>query len=250
MRDHVDRFARAFEAAVGAYERGRPGYPADALAWLTAELGLRAGRTVVDLGAGTGKLTRLLVSTAASVLAVEPGDAMRAQLVASVPGATALNGSAEAIPLPAESVDAITVAQAFHWFRPGPAIAEMHRVLRPGGGVAILWNTRDDRDPLQRQVEMLLASLRAKIPARDEHDPRDLLPASGLFSDVRHERFEHVQELDEDTFVERFTSVSFVSAALPAERDRIEAELRELVRDVARPIVIPYGTDVFVSRRL
>ena len=99
------------------YERARPEYPAEAVDWIAAKLDLRPGRTVLDLGAGTGKLTRALIPTGARVIAVEPGDAMRAELERAVPSALALRGSAEAIPLGDNTVDAITVGQAFHWFR-------------------------------------------------------------------------------------------------------------------------------------
>ena len=247
MSDDRDRYACAFESVVDAYERGRPGYAREGVEWIAEKLDLRPGRTVLDLGAGTGKLTRLLVRTGASVVAVEPGDAMRARLERAVPGVEALARTAEAIPLADASVDGVTVAQAFHWFDPETALPEMRRVLRSGGGVALLWNTRDERDPLQRHIDALLAPLRGAVPPRDEHDPRELLPASGLFSSVAHARFEHEQGVDEDAFVERFTSVSFVAAASPEERELVVSELRRLVVDVGRPISIPYVTDVFVA---
>jgi ubiquinone/menaquinone biosynthesis C-methylase UbiE len=108
--------SRAFELVADLYERVRPGYPPEAVHWLAERLDLRSGRIVLDLGAGTGKLTRALVETGAEVLAVEPGDAMRAELERVLPQVQALRGSAESIPLPDGSVDAITAAQAFHWF--------------------------------------------------------------------------------------------------------------------------------------
>src|SRR5947207_16006721 len=122
--------SRSFELVADLYERARPGYPPEAIAWLAEQLDLRAGRTVLDLGAGTGKLTRALVATGAHVIAVEPGDAMRAELSRAVPEAQALCGAAEEIPLPDASLDAIAVGQAFHWFRHDEALPELHRVLR------------------------------------------------------------------------------------------------------------------------
>jgi ubiquinone/menaquinone biosynthesis C-methylase UbiE len=123
--------SRSFELVADVYERARPEYPPEAVAWLAEKLGLAAGRTVLDLGAGTGKLTRALVPTGARVIAVEPGERMLAELRRAVPGVEALRGAAEAIPLRDDSVDAITVGQAFHWFRHDEAVPELHRVLRP-----------------------------------------------------------------------------------------------------------------------
>ena len=136
-----DRYRLSFESVADVYERTRPAYAPDALAFVAQRLPLRR---VLDLGAGTGKLTRQLVELGADVVAVEPGDAMRALLERVVPEAEALAVSAESIPLPDVSVDVVTVAQAFHWFRPTEALAEMHRVLRPGGGFALFWNHWDE----------------------------------------------------------------------------------------------------------
>ena len=143
--------ARSFEQVADVYERARPEYPADAVAWVADELGLSPGRTVLDLGAGTGKLTRALVQTGAQVIAVEPGEQMLSQLRRVVPDATALLGAAEDIPLPDNSVDAATMGQSFHWFRHDEALPELHRVLRPGGGIALLWNWRDQGSELQER---------------------------------------------------------------------------------------------------
>ena len=247
MSDDVAAVARAFERVADAYERGRPGYPAEAVEWLSGILGLRPGRVVVDVGAGTGKLTRLLVPSGARVIAIEPGAKMLAQLAHAVPGAEAIAGTAEAIPLPDRSADAVTVAQAFHWFRPAEAVAELRRVLRPRGGLAVIWNTRDESDPLQRAVGEVLESLRSSAPARDEHDVASVLGAAGGFGRVEHRRFVHRQELDEASFVERFLSVSFVAAAPARERERVDARLRQLVANAPRPIAIPYSTDVYVA---
>ena len=125
--------SRGFGQGAAAYERGRPGYPAEAIRWLVADLRLDPGRTVLDVGAGTGKLTRELVSSGATVVAVEPVPAMRAVLEQAVPAARALEGTAEALPIADASVDAIVAGSAFHWFDGPAAVAEFHRVLRAGG---------------------------------------------------------------------------------------------------------------------
>ncbi|WP_439814784.1 class I SAM-dependent methyltransferase [Zavarzinia sp. CC-PAN008] len=139
--------ARGFQQGAEAYARGRPGYPAEADVWLTCDLGLGPGSTVVELGAGTGKFTTRLVATGATVIAVEPVAAMRAQLAASAPAARILDGTAEAIPLPDASANVVVCAQSFHWFATPVAVAEIARVLKPGGQLGLIWNTRDDRVP-------------------------------------------------------------------------------------------------------
>src|ERR687892_898838 len=136
--------ARGFAQAPEDYERGRPTYPPEALALLARILRLEPGRTVLDLAAGTAKLTRALVPTGARLVAVEPVAAMRAKLAESLPEARVLAGTAERIPLVDGSVDAVAVAQAFHWFDGDEALAEIHRVLRPGGRLGLVWNMRDE----------------------------------------------------------------------------------------------------------
>lgn len=139
------RLARAssFGAAADTYQRGRPGYPQSVVEWLVP----RRARTVLDLGAGTGKLTRSLVEAGLKVTAVEPSQGMREQLTAAVPGAVVLAGSAEKIPLPDASVDAVVVAHAWHWFDAALAVPEVARVLVPGGTLSLVWNLRDETEP-------------------------------------------------------------------------------------------------------
>jgi SAM-dependent methyltransferase len=135
------------------YERGRPDYPAEAVAAIVSELDLRPGRTVLDLAAGTGKLTRLLVPSGANVIAVEPLREMREK----IEGVVALAGTAERIPITDGFVDAVTVGTAFHWFDADRALREIHRVLSPGGGVGLIWNARDERVPWVAALGALLA---------------------------------------------------------------------------------------------
>src|SRR5712691_5874982 len=130
----------AFSDVADAYARARPDYPDEAVRWLAGD----EPHDIVDLGAGTGKLTRSLVALGHRVTAVEPLDEMRAQLVAALPGTIALAGSAEAIPCPDASADVVSCAQAFHWFAHDAALPEIARVLRPGGRLALVWNSRDD----------------------------------------------------------------------------------------------------------
>jgi SAM-dependent methyltransferase len=131
----------SFGAEAAAYERGRPSYPPEAIDWLLQE----NARDVLDLGAGTGKLTTRLVERGLEVVAVDPIPEMLELLSHSLPETPALLGTAEEIPLPDDSVDAVLVAQAWHWFDPERAVAEVARVLRPGGRLGLVWNTRDER---------------------------------------------------------------------------------------------------------
>ncbi|MGH2971226.1 MAG: class I SAM-dependent methyltransferase [Gaiellaceae bacterium] len=233
-----------FELAADAYERGRPDYPAAAIDFLVERLDLGAGRTVLDLAAGTGKLTRLLVPSGAEVIAVEPISEMRAKIA----DARVLEGTAEAIPLADDSVDAVTVAQAFHWFRPDDALREIHRVLRPGGGLALVWNVRDERNPVQAAASEIMRPLEKDVPRRHKRDWREVLDDNGgLFTPAELVTFDHEQLVDEDAFVERFTSVSFVAAAPPDVRAEVEAKLRALAREAGAPLRLPYVTELYVA---
>jgi SAM-dependent methyltransferase len=238
--------SRSFELVADVYERARPGYPPEAMAWITERLDLREGRTVLDLGAGTGKLTRALLTTGARVIAVEPGDEMRAQLEQAAPRAEALRGAAEEIPLPDDSVDAITVGQAFHWFRHDEAIPELHRVLRPGGGVALVWNSRDPDNPLQKEISELIAPF--VPPGRpDAEEWSRPLRESELFGPLEEQNFSFVQELDPDTLAERIASVSFVAAAPPAARRELDTSLRQVAGRLGGRVAFPYVTAAYVS---
>jgi SAM-dependent methyltransferase len=238
--------SRSFELVAGRYERARPEYPAEAVAWIAEKLDLREGRTVLDLGAGTGKLTRALVQTGAQVIAVEPGEAMLAELRRAVPAAEAVRGGAEAIPLEDDSVDGITVAQAFHWFRHDEALPELRRVLRPHCGVALIWNARDQDEPVTWSLNELIADF---VPPERAAPGTwsDELRASDLFGPLEERRFRFAQTLDADAFVDRILSISFVAVA-PAERQQeLERKLRELAAANGGRIDLPYVTDVYVS---
>jgi ubiquinone/menaquinone biosynthesis C-methylase UbiE len=239
--------SRSFELVADVYERARPEYPAEAIDWLTRELDLHDGRTVADLGAGTGKLTRALVATGAEVIAVEPGDAMLAELRRVLPGVQAVRGGAEAIPLADGSVDAVTAGSAFHWFRQEEAVPEIRRVLRPGGAVAVLWNARDHERPLQQRVSALIKSLVPRDRPPVSHSIRPL-QESPLFGPVEHRVFPFVQRLDAEGVVDRIASISFVAAAPVETRAELAAKLRDVVADEGGTVDFAYLTEVYVSR--
>jgi SAM-dependent methyltransferase len=222
------------------YERARPGYPPEVL----DTLALAPGSHVVDLGAGTGKLTRDLASRGFRVTAIEPLRGMRDLLASALPDVDVVEGTAEAIPLADGTVDAVTVAQAFHWFDPEPALAEIHRVLRRNGLVALVWNVRDQSHPVhQRYAEVIRDYRGGDYPEMQGH--ARYLARSQLFDGYEKHEFRHVQMLDADGLVARARSVSFI-AALPEDE---RAELLERVRALAPPgtFEFPYVTKVFTG---
>ena len=234
-----------FALAADAYERGRPGYPEAAVEFLAARLRLGPGRTVVDLAAGTGKFTRPLLATGAEVVAVEPVAEMRAALPAA---ARAVDGTAEAIPLRPASADAVTVAQAFHWFDGDAALAEIHRVLRSGGTLALVWNRRRMDDPLNRAVEELIAPYRGHTPALRTNAWRAAFERTDLFGPLEEHAFPNDQSLDADGLVDRVASISFIASLDEAAR----ADVLQAVRALAGEgrVTIRHDTEVHLSERL
>jgi SAM-dependent methyltransferase len=237
--------AVGFASAADVYERARPSYPQDAIDWLAAQTGLGPGRTVVDLGAGTGKLTRLLLPTGARVVAVEPIPEMRAH----IDGAEVLDGTAEAIPLPDASADVVTVAQAFHWFDHERALPEIHRVLRSKGSLVIVWNMRDLDDPVQRGVEDLLGPMRREVPGQILGAWREPLARSTLFGPATLGAFTYEQQFTTDDLCDRVASTSFVAALPPVDREELLVRVRALTHGITEPFPFPYKTEVHVIPR-
>jgi SAM-dependent methyltransferase len=234
-------------ATADVYERGRPGYPAAAVARIVSGLDLRPGRMVVDLAAGTGKLTRLLVPSGANVIAVEPVREMRLELERQVRGVVALAGTAERMPLTDNYVDGVTVGQAFHWFKADEALREIQRVLRPGGGVALVWNVGDERNPVQAALAGIIEPLSRDTPRRKQRDWSSLLADSGRFERCERALFEHEQIVDEQGLVERVVSISFIAAAPPAVRTDVERCVRAIARETEQPIRLTYVTELYLG---
>jgi SAM-dependent methyltransferase len=245
-----DEARRGFQAGAAAYERGRPGYPAGAIEWLRTELRLRPGRTVADIGAGTGKLTRELVASGATVVAVEPVPGMREVLARTVPGAQVLDGTAEAMPVADESVDAITVAQAFHWFDVPRTLAEFHRVLRPGGRFAVVWNRRLREQPLHQAIHELTEPYRGDSPSHYDGGWRESIAADGRFVAAGETKVPFEQQFDADGLVDRVGSISFIAALDDDERGRVLGRVRALALDAARPLRLGYSTEVYAYQRV
>jgi SAM-dependent methyltransferase len=242
-RDERRRRATSFGAVAGAYERGRPGYPDDAVRWLAGT----APRDVVDLGAGTGKLTRSLVALGHRVTAVEPLPEMLDELRAAMPDAVGVAGSAESIPLDDGSADVVTCAQAFHWFDHGPALAEIARVLRPGGRLALVWNTRDERVAWVEELSELMVG-RSRMGRRYP----DVIDRSGLYGPVETRDFDHSQELGRVALRELVLSRSDCAILPPVEREPVLDRVDWIFdRHASDGVVrLPYVTVCFRATRL
>jgi SAM-dependent methyltransferase len=230
-----DRRELSFDLVAGEYERTRPDYPSA----LLDQLPLGADAAVLDLGAGTGKLTRVLARRYNDVTAVEPLANMRAMLERSVPGVTALPGSAERIPLDDGSVDGVFAAQAFHWFDKAVALPEIARVLRPGGVFAIVWNEGNDDLPDPRPAEFVqeVQTLHdaALMRWKDEPAWEDLLRDGGLFEDVHDRTFvTHDHVLDRPGILDNLRSVSWI--ATRDDREDVVARLGALLPEATYAI--------------
>jgi SAM-dependent methyltransferase len=229
--------ALSFGPVAEAYERARPGYPPEAVAWLVGTEPIR----VVDLGAGTGKLTRGLVALGHEVVAVEPSPQMLARLRVVVPAAVAVEGWAEAIPLPDRSAEAVVAGQAFHWFDAPVALREVARVLVPRGRLGLVWNARDDRFGWVARLNELVGGPERFEPGQE---PPGLIRASGLFGPVEAAEFAYEQPVDRAGLLELVSTRSYIAVLGPTERDAILAEVGRLYDEVAGPdgVVLPYVT--------
>jgi SAM-dependent methyltransferase len=236
--------ARGFDTSGERYERGRPDYPDAAIDRLLEELGRPA--RVLDVGAGTGKLTRPLLARGVSVVAVEPAAAMRETLRRLAPDAEIHGASADALPLQDGSVDAVVAGQAFHWFSTAAALDEFARVLAPEGRLGLIWNRRDKRQPIQRELEAIMAPHRKDSPEHGREEWRAVFTAEAPFVPVAEHELENVQRLDPDGVADRVLSVSFMAALPQPERDAAGARVRALAPE---PVELRYVTELFVYAR-
>jgi SAM-dependent methyltransferase len=216
--------ARSFDRAALEYERARPGWPEEALELVPVP----TTATVLDLGAGTGKLTRVLTRRYARVIAVEPLDGLREILAYTVPDAEALEGRAEAIPLEDAAVDAVFAGQAFHWFANDEAVAEIARVLRPDGVLALLWNEALAPSPLPAPYRARLDELRESVSFVSPEEGREVL-ARGGFEKLQTASVEHEQVSTREDVLAFAASVSWIAHRPGEERSQILAELAAIL---------------------
>ncbi len=238
-----------FARAAAAYERGRPGYPAAAVGWLAERLHLGPGKLLLDLGAGTGKLTRQLLPYGARVVAVEPVAEMAELLRASCPGVEVLSSTVAETGLPSGSVDAASAGQSFHWFDNPESLREIHRILRPRGRLGLVWNRRDPSSPLWHATSELIRPYRQGAPDASRGEWRRALEESGLFGPLESRAFTHRQHAGPELLADRVLSTSFVATLDPGRQAEIRQRLMDLAREhqaaPGRPLSLPYRTEVF-----
>lgn len=239
----------SFGAAAGAYEAGRPEYPAEAVAWMLEPVRSASDAPrVADVGAGTGKLTRAVVALGAQVVAIEPDAGMLAVLHEAVPGVPTFLGSAERMPLPDASLDAVLLGQAWHWVDPDAGSAEAGRALRSGGVLGLVWNVRDEDQPWVARMTGIMHGSNAEVMIADG-GPEVAAP----FGPLETRTWRWSRPMTRATLEDMVRSRSYVITAEPAERDRIESELAALFDDIGAvgdaSIDVPYITHAYRTVR-
>jgi SAM-dependent methyltransferase len=235
-----------FESGSDVYERARPSYPTEAVDLLAATTGVGPGRRILDLAAGTGKFTRLLHGRGVECVAAEPSPSMREVFARVVPGVPLVGATAERIPLGDATVDAVVVAQAFHWFEPDVALAEIDRVLRPGGWLALVWNERDESDPMVAEL-VGISKWDVSAPYPIGMDFGAVVDRSGRFGTVQRTQLPFVQQLDLESFVEQVASRSYVQVLPEPERRDLLDQVEAFGAGLPQPIAMPYITDLFCA---
>lgn len=225
------------------YDAVRPDYPEAAITYFVRTFDLNAHSAVVDLGAGSGIFTRQIRPWVGGVTAVEPSASMRRTLSATTPDVTVMEGSDVAIPLPDGLVDVVFAAQAFHWFDAPRALAEIHRVLRSGGGLGLIWNERDERVAWVRDL--------GEAMQWPHYQPyafgRDFSPEvlAGPFARLERTHFTHAQPQTRDQLRRRVLSTSYVSLMSERDRAQVMSDVEQVIGGLDEPIVMPYVTDVY-----
>lgn len=246
---------QGFSTQAVTYAQGRPDYPRQLTGWLADALQISAQSTVIDLGAGTGKFTRLLSSLAPTLIAVEPVAAMGAQLAKLLPDVRLVDGTAESIPLATASADALVCAQAFHWFSTRAALTEIHRVLKPEGRLGLVWNVRDESVDWVAAITEIITPYEGDTPRFHTGRWREAFTGE-FFSDPEMICFpySHVGS-PQEVIMDRFLSVSFIAALPAAQKARVTEQLRTLIdthpalkgRDT---VAFPYQTQAYRCNRL
>ncbi len=236
-----------FESGSDLYEQARPGYPDAAVDHLMDWAGLTADSRILDLAAGTGKLTRQLHSRGARCVAVEPSPSMGQVFRQVVPRVPLVAGTAEHVPIVSATMDAVVVAQAFHWFEADTALAEVARVLRPGGSLGLVWNERDESDPMVAEL-VRISRWDRSAPYPVGMDFGAVIDRTHRFGPVHRTKVGWVQPLDRRSFVDQVATRSYVRVLPRRERDALLGEVAAFASTLAEPIAMPYITDLFCAR--
>lgn len=244
-----------FSTEARTYAHGRPDYPGALKTWLRETLAITPGSTVIDLGAGTGKFTRLLKSLEINLVAVEPVEAMRAELAKNLPDVKIVEGTAESIPLEAGSAKALVCAQAFHWFATEAALTEIHRLLQPNGRLGLIWNVRDESVDWVAATTDIITPYEGDTPRFNNGNWRQ--PFTGRYfsaPEVTCFPYTHTGS-PQEVIIDRFMSVSFIAALPPAEKANVLEQLRALIQSHPalrgrETIEFPYQTQAYVCHRL
>lgn len=246
--------ATGFNKGADAYVRGRPGYPPGLVDWLRRDVGIAPGVLALDLGSGTGKFLPILRATGAKLIAVEPVQGMRDKLIADYPDVDVRVGTAQALPVDGGTLDAIVCATAFHWFATETVLREIHRALKPGGSLGLVWNVRDQSVPWVRAISDIIRPYEGAAPRQGTGEWRKPF-ATGLFEPLRETTipWSHSGPA-ERVIVDRTCSTSFIAALPDAEREAVASRLRRLI--AATPelcaggdVAYPYVTHAYAARK-
>ena len=248
-----DARATSFGAAADNYEAARPDYPFDAVAWMLERLP-QGSRRIADVGAGTGKLTRVLAEAPdAEVVAIDPDPAMLAKLRESVPGVPTFAGTAERLPLPDAALDAVVLGQAWHWVDPVPASVEIGRVVRSGGVLGLIWNIRDEREAWVRRLTEVMHSSPAEnmVNGPDSQGPQITEP----FRQIETDRWEWKRAMNRTQLHQMASSRSYLITASAEERAGIARAMDELFDELGlghagATIDLPYVTTAYRAVRI
>ncbi|MGE3758024.1 MAG: class I SAM-dependent methyltransferase [Pseudobdellovibrionaceae bacterium] len=247
--------AVGFDKGYESYEKGRPEYPAEAIEFIMKYFHLNEDTSCVDLGAGTGKLTRALCQKGLSPVAIEPVAGMQKKFKELLPKVTCITGTAEKIPIESNSQDVIFVAQAFHWFQGKQALAEIARVLRPNGYLILLWNTRDESVDWVSKLTELIDPQEGTAPRYKTGLWQKAFSGNTDFTPLQKKEFAHNQQGPIDMVVERVASISFISALEATPKTKLLEQVKSLLKTHPQTkgketITFPYRTDLWWCRKV